>query len=171
MALYPANAGTTYPVLMLGNAAGIPAAYGCSYHYYFVIDADGIIRWRGDWDDAAVRGVIDQALAEVELSATDGVPAPATRLLAGYPNPFNPQVHLPYELGGDGGDTHVTLQIIDLRGRVVRTLVDGDRPRGRSLEAVWRGRDAVGHAVPSGTYVARLVADGRSQARLLSLVR
>lgn len=69
-AIFPANAGITFPLLMRGAQGGILANYATTYHYYFVIDGDGIIAWRGTWNDAAVRAAIDQALAP--LPATDG---------------------------------------------------------------------------------------------------
>ena len=55
-------------------------------------------------------------------------------------------------------------------GRLVRVLVEGERAAG-SYEAVWDGRDASGRAVPSGSYLARLVAGGKVEGVRLSLVR
>ncbi len=49
--------------------------------------------------------------------------------------------------------THVTMRIIDLRGRVVRILSDGWRPAG-AHRAFWDGRDDGGRAAASGVYLA-----------------
>ena len=48
---------------MRGAENGILADYATTYHYYFVIDGNGTIAWRGDWNDAVIRQVIDEALA------------------------------------------------------------------------------------------------------------
>jgi flagellar hook assembly protein FlgD len=92
-------------------------------------------------------------------------------LLNGYPNPFNPQTRIPYELGGTAGTEQVTLEILDLRGRVVKTLVTGPHAAGQRYEAVWNGTDESGRRMPSGAYMSRLTVDGQSQARLLTLVK
>ena len=156
---------------MMGLAAGIRTAYNCPYHYYFVIDGQGIIRWRGLYNDAAVRAIIDTALGELGTSAVGDLPDAGARLLAAYPNPFNPLVRIPYELDGDGGDASVRLEILDLRGRVVQTLVTERQARGQRYEVPWPGTDSSGQVLASGVYLARLTVDGHSQTTNLTLVR
>ena len=156
---------------MRGNAAGILRDYNCPYHYYFVIDGQGIVRWRGLYNDQTVRATIDAALAELGMSAVGDVPDVGARLLEAYPNPFNPLVRIPYELNGEGGDASVRLEILDLRGRVVQTLVTERQARGRRYEATWPGTDSAGQNLASGVYLARLTVDGHSQATNLTLVR
>jgi len=156
---------------MTGGQAGILTAYGCPYHYYFVIDGRGVIRWRGLYDDTAVRAVVDTALAELALAGVDDLPGAGARLGEAYPNPFNPRVRIPYEVGGTAGDARVVLEILDLRGRVVRTLVQATQSAGRRHEAVWDGTDAAGRHLASGTYLARLTVDGVRQARSVTLLR
>ena len=63
VALYPLNAQITYPVLLRGAQNGILINYSTTYHYYFVIDGDGVIVWRGSFDDQAMRAVIAEAMA------------------------------------------------------------------------------------------------------------
>lgn len=156
---------------MMGLAAGIRTDYNCPYHYYFVVDGQGIIRWRGLYDDAVVRAIIDTALGELGMSAVGDVPIAGARLLEAYPNPFNPLVHIPYELTGEGGEASVQLEILDLRGRVVQTLVTERQARGRRYEVPWPGTDTAGQALASGVYLARLTVDGHSQTTNLTLVR
>ena len=162
--------GRSRPILMLGAQNGIMTNYNCGYDYFFVIGGDGIIKWRGAWDETRIRGSIEQGIAELGASA---VPRPATvhHLLPGYPNPFNPTVQLPFELSGDSGTLDVRLEILDLRGRIVRTLIDAALPTGRRHEATWNGADASGRPLPSGTYMSRLTVAGRSQSRLVTLVK
>ena len=77
VAIYPANAEISYPILMRGGQNGILTDYDTSYHYYFLIDGAGVIVWRGSFDDAAMRAAIDAALAPlpVEGAAWGGIKA------------------------------------------------------------------------------------------------
>lgn len=62
-AIFPANAHITFPLLMRGAQGGILVNYNTTYHYYFIIDGDGVIAWRGSYDAVAMGAVIDGALA------------------------------------------------------------------------------------------------------------
>ena len=84
-----------------------------------------------------------------------------------HPNPFNPRTTIRLDLPAAGT---VRLAVYDIAGRLVRVLVEGEIPAG-SHEAVWDGRDASGRSVPSGSYLARLVAGGKVEGVRLSLVR
>lgn len=162
----------TYPYLMYGGINGIQADYDCLYDIVFVIGGDGIIIYRGDYSDAVVTAAIDKGISELGgTSAVGDTPAAAHVLLDGYPNPFNPQVRIPYELGGQGGSEQVTLEILDLRGRVVKTLVQGERAVGQRYEETWNGTDESGRRMSSGAYMSRLTVSGQSQAKLLTLVK
>ncbi len=83
------------------------------------------------------------------------------------PNPFNPQTTIAFDLPAE---TAVSLRVYDVRGALVRTLVDADLPRG-SHQATWDGRDASGRGMASGSYSARLEAGGRVEAVWMALVR
>ncbi len=97
--------------------------------------------------------------------------APATAAQAGVtsiqPNPCNPSTTVEYALSRPGP---VTLAVYDLRGRLVRTLVQADRPAGSHHER-WHGDDAQGRHVASGVYVLRLQAPGLTQTRSLAVLR
>jgi len=170
--IFIANSLITYPFLMYGGIAGIMADYNCTYDIVFVIGGDGIIIFRGDYDDTTVQAAIDQGIAELDAtSPVTDLPAAQHRLLDGYPNPFNPQTRIPYELAGAGSTERVTLQILDLRGRVIKTLVDGQQAVGQRYEATWNGTDETGRRMPSGAYMSQLRVGGQSQAKLLTLVK
>ncbi|MBC8424295.1 hypothetical protein H8E07_09250, partial [bacterium] len=82
----------------------------------------------------------------------EGLPAlPAGRLHPAAPNPFNPRTTLRFELTR-GGD--VRLDVYDLDGRRVRTLVDGYLPAGEH-RAIWAGRDDGGRPLSSGPYLGQ----------------
>jgi hypothetical protein len=76
--------------------------------------------------------------------------------ISAYPNPFNPATTIRFSLQEAA---NVTLQIFNLRGELVKTLVD--RKLSASLhESRWNGRDTLGHTVASGTYFYRLQIEG-----------
>ncbi|MCD4829859.1 MAG: M6 family metalloprotease domain-containing protein [Candidatus Cloacimonetes bacterium] len=83
-------------------------------------------------------------------------PPAMTRLDGNVPNPFNPETTVSYELATA---SNVKLDVFDVRGRRVATLVTGNMPAGRH-EALWQGRDTQGHAVSSGVYFYRLTVNG-----------
>ena len=92
-----------------------------------------------------------------------------TRLMANYPNPFNPETWIPFELAAD---SDVTLRIYGLDGKIVRTLELGYRPMGeyraRESAAYWDGRNEIGERVASGLYVYELQAgDQRAVRRMV----
>ena len=92
------------------------------------------------------------------LRETETVPQ-ATALLANYPNPFNPETWIPYQLATSAD---VTLTIYSVEGALVRTLSLGHQPAGmyhsRSRAAYWDGRNMMGEPVASGVYFYRLTA-------------
>ena len=156
---------------MFGGQAGILSDYNCNYDYFFIIGGDGIIKWRGNWDEVAMTVAIDAAIAELSPSPVPDVPAGGHRLLANYPNPFNPMTRIPYDLDDSAGSANVRLEILDVRGRLVKTLVQGRQTTGQRYEALWDGTNEQGRQMASGTYVSRLQVDGIPQSRFLTLVK
>ena len=76
-----------------------------------------------------------------------------TVLLANYPNPFNPETWIPYQLAKPAD---VSISVYSTDGKLVRTLELGHQPVGiyesRSRAAYWDGRNALGEPVASGVY-------------------
>jgi len=97
------------------------------------------------------------------------VPTPSapTRVLAVYPNPFNPRttISVTFERAESA-----EIGVYDLTGRRVAVLANRTFTAG-SHPLVWDGRDATGRTVPSGIYIARLDVDGFHEVIKLSLVR
>jgi choice-of-anchor B domain-containing protein len=91
----------------------------------------------------------------------------ATVLLGNHPNPFNPSTTIRYVLSKE---THVSLSIYDMLGRLVRTIVNRVQSEGFH-EAVWDGRNASGAPVGSGIYLYKLEAGGFSQVHRMILMR
>lgn len=89
------------------------------------------------------------------------------RNLSVTPNPANPGTVIGYELTQA---THIKLRIVDVRGRVVRTLIDGWRPTG-THRAFWDGRDEDGRTAASGRYLAVGEWTGMRSIGSITLVR
>jgi spore coat protein A len=84
------------------------------------------------------------------------------------PNPFNPETRIDFELPRTA---HARLEVFDVSGRLVATLVDGLRPSGWDTVR-WDGRDSSGRPVASGIYSYRLTVEGeRAMTRKMVLVK
>ncbi len=83
-----------------------------------------------------------------------------------YPNPFNPSTIIPYQLPAA---TRVRLEVFNILGQRVATLVDGERPAGFHT-AAWNATDASGRGVGSGVYLYRLLGGGERLTRSMVLL-
>ncbi|MDP2172832.1 MAG: FlgD immunoglobulin-like domain containing protein [Candidatus Cloacimonadaceae bacterium] len=97
----------------------------------------------------------------------DGIPAISNMLLQNYPNPFNPETTISFDMPASG---NANLSIYNVKGQLVRTLVNETRPFGRN-SVVWNGKDKSGNAVSSGIYFYRLSANGRSERKKMMLMK
>ncbi|HIL08113.1 MAG TPA: T9SS type A sorting domain-containing protein, partial [Candidatus Latescibacteria bacterium] len=88
-------------------------------------------------------------------------------LAPNYPNPFNPSTTISYQLPLD---TQVSLEIYDVLGQKVRTLVSGLKPAGSYLVS-WNSRDDMNRQVAAGVYFYRLSAGDFNQVRKLLLLK
>jgi hypothetical protein len=95
-----------------------------------------------------------------------------TRLFANYPNPFNPETWIPYQLSQEAD---VTIRIYDISGRLVRSLDLGRRSAGHYIiqpkAAYWDGTNQLGEYVASGVYFYTLQANRFSATRKLLIVK
>ncbi|MBU8869276.1 MAG: S8 family serine peptidase [Gemmatimonadales bacterium] len=105
---------------------------------------------------------------ESATSVEDPLPLHATTSLTNHPNPFNPRTILHFSTSQPGP---VRVEIFDIRGRLVRGLVDEYQSAG-GHEVVWDGRDNAGQNVSSGHYLARIAtAQGNPMTRKMTLLR
>ena len=106
-----------------------------------------------------------QGIAKLQQLLASLIPE-ETALLANYPNPFNPETWIPYQLSKPA---EVTLRIYAVNGSLVRTLALGQMPAGvyqsRSRAAYWDGRNDVGEPVASGVYFYTLTTDDFTATR------
>ena len=97
---------------------------------------------------------------------------PETKLLPNYPNPFNPETWIPYQLA-EAGD--VSVKIYDVGGRLVCTIPVGFKPIGyyltRERAVYWDGRNEIGESVSSGVYFLQLVTGDFSATRQIVMLK
>ncbi len=113
-------------------------------------------------------GMIDGAINFSTTGVPDEVTPEAYALHPAMPNPFNPMTKIAYDVPAAGGAIRV--EVYDVTGRVVRTLVDGFIPAGRH-EVVWHGRSDNGERVASGIYFCRMVAPEYTVTQKLTLLQ
>ena len=89
-----------------------------------------------------------------------------TKLYANYPNPFNPETWIPYQLAVDA---EISIRIYNTEGKIVRTLFAGHQAAGyyldRSRAAHWDGRNELGEQVASGVYIYELTTPTFKQTK------
>jgi hypothetical protein len=88
-------------------------------------------------------------------------------LAQNYPNPFNPSTTIKYSIKTNA---HVSLNIYNVAGQLVRTLVDGDMNAGAYTET-WNGRSNTGNPVSSGVYFYKLVTKNFSMTKKMVLLK
>lgn len=84
-----------------------------------------------------------------------------------YPNPFNPQTTISYQVPVT---SDVKVEVYNLKGQLVRTLVDRRVNQGR-YTVVWNGDNSSGQIVSSGVYFVKMSAGKFKQVRTMTLLR
>ena len=112
---------------------------------------------------AVIRGDISAAPDD----PFDGRPAIPLALEQNSPNPFQGSTRLDYQLNEE---SPVQLDVVDASGRIVRTLVNEAKPKGR-YSIIWDGRDQAGNALPAGVYFTRLRSKSAGESRKMHLIR
>jgi len=127
-------------------------------------------RWfQGQHPDAPLilEALLPHGVATEVGKAAAGGPNVRLALAAPAPNPIRGEAAIAFALPRAG---HVRLRIFDLRGRLVRTLLDDSAARGDGL-VVWQGRDDHGRDLADGVYFCRLEHGGDTLTQKLLLVR
>ena len=150
-----------------GNAAPTPNAQALS-----TLDAADVKDWISQalqlnlTDAASLRGI--HFLEHILITF---IPKQTT-LLPNYPNPFNPETWIPYQLAKSA---NVSISIYAADGKVIRTLKLGSLPAGRyqspSRAAYWNGKNNNGEPVASGLYFYTLTADDFTATRKLLILK
>ena len=136
------------------------------------VDAATIAAWIAQArleDDGSL--AFRQSIENLERLLASLIPE-ETALLANYPNPFNPETWIPYQLA-ESAD--VTIAIYDMSGQLVRRLALGLQTvgmyRSRSRAVYWDGRNQLGEPVASGLYFYTLTAGEFSATRRMLILK
>ena len=112
-----------------------------------------------------------QGIANLENLLASLIPE-ETALLHNYPNPFNPETWIPYQLAESA---EVTLTIYDINGQLVRRLAVGHQAAGmyksRSRAIYWDGRNQLGESVASGLYFYTLTTGDFTATRRMLILK
>jgi len=118
---------------------------------------------------------ISQGVREIQLvlcQKPQEIKPSESLLLQNFPNPFNPETWIPYQLA-DSAEVYLT--IYDVHGRIVRHLNLGRKSAGmyadREKAAYWNGRNDLGERVSSGLYFYRLKAGSFSAVRRMVIAK
>ena len=107
-----------------------------------------------------------RGVSPLPLATLAGVLPEQFELGANYPNPFNPSTMIPYQLPTA---MYVRLEVFNILGQRVATLVDGEQPAGFHT-ASWDATDEAGQAVGAGVYLYRLSGAGVQATRSMLLI-
>lgn len=150
--------------LVLAALEGAPAAPSLNAQWR----AASLQRWITEAkQDNTGDATFQRGIKRLEQMLADLLPK-ETLLLANYPNPFNPETWIPYQLSEPG---KVILHIYSVKGALIRTLTLGHQPTGmyhsKSRAAYWDGRNSLGETVASGVYFYTLSAGDFTATRKL----
>ena len=97
----------------------------------------------------------------------NNVSTPILKLYSNYPNPFNPETVISFDLPSD---SEVKLEIYNIRGQKVKTLTDGKLSAGNH-RIVWNGTNSNNKSVASGVYFSRLKTSGKELTKKMVLLK
>ena len=115
------------------------------------------------------RGEGRSLLTSVEKDDNEIIPE-SHIVINNYPNPFNPSTIISFSVPHDLTNSLVTLNIYDIQGKLVRTLVQEQLPAGNYLTK-WYGKNEAGNHVASGVYIYNLQVDQKQVSGKMMLLR
>ncbi len=110
---------------------------------------------------------VDFVLEEGTPTDDPQIPVAATALNGNYPNPFNPETTISYSVKEPG---RVALEIYNIKGQLVRNLVDSDHVSGH-YKQLFNARDNRGRRISSGVYLIRMSAPGYQKTSKMILMQ
>lgn len=138
------------------------------YLAQLVLDFDALV----PLEDSVLINLMD-LLIRVGVPETGETPSPPIfySLYQNFPNPFNPSTTIRFEVPGSPDRTeHVEVAVFDVRGRLVKKLVDSVLGSG-SHTVIWDGRQNDGTSVSSGTYLLTLKVGERIFTRKMTVLK
>ena len=171
-----------YTDLILGGLDNLPGWSGHTGGWRTAVfdltdwlDVDGwafVLRFGSDGgvtdEGFLIDGVTLEAVNTAVAVPDQQILGTAAPVLGAWPNPFNPRVDLAWELAAP---TRIDLEIYDLRGRLVRRLLQGS-PVSERDHVTWNGTDQTGRTLPSGVYLVKVQEEsGAATTRRITLAR
>jgi hypothetical protein len=149
------------------STVGFPNQSKIGDYYHMVSDNTGAdLAWAATFNNE--QDVYYVRLSPPAVAAVEPGVAPGFRLHAGLPNPFTAFTDIRFDVPPAGA--RVALEVFDLTGHRVATLVDGFR-EGGPQQVRWAGRDDTGRDVVPGVYLYRYATSGHAETRKLILLR
>ncbi|MCF7793337.1 MAG: T9SS type A sorting domain-containing protein [Candidatus Cloacimonetes bacterium] len=139
----------------------IPELTGENVYLRFILSTDDSVDDPGWWID------------QIKILASDGagtssdIPPARSELFPNFPNPFNPETHIKYDLANS---SQVELSIFNLKGQKVRALVNEFQVAGNQ-ECIWNGKDDNNRSVASGVYFYTLKTHDFSKTHKMVLLK
>ncbi len=160
------EAGNTNPVHLMFDTENLPDGYGVAIHLgnvqYDIQHGNELI-----YQPAMAGPVTGQLYVRNYFTSNQDEAMPSLTGLKAYPNPFNPETSISFNLNKA---EQVKVEIYNIKGQRVRTLFDGLSKSGRQ-RLVWNGRDDKGKAIGSGLYFARVKTSDQTQVIKMILLK
>ncbi len=121
----------------------------------------------GAWAPIANGNLMIRALVSFVVGNDDQVATKPALSMKNYPNPFNPTTAINFSIPKAG---HVSLNIYNIKGQLVRSLVNNSLAVG-SHKIVWDGTNDLGNGVVSGVYFAKLDSAGKKLTQKMILLK
>jgi PKD repeat protein len=123
-------------------------------------------------NDGEFELVIPDMIYVSPVSDIDDILIPlVTSLSEAFPNPFNPETTINYTVrSAESGLEHVSIEVFNIKGQKVRTLIDSPHPSGY-YSVVWNGRDDIDREVASGVYLYRMKVGNFSETKRMILMK
>lgn len=158
-----------HTTLVRQGGPGSDFAAASAFHYFYRIQFDG--RQESEWIEG-FRGTtldLESDFALCPSGAALGIAGetPLRPVVTAAPNPSRSSVSIGFALAGEG---RVRVDLFDLRGALIRTLLDARLGEGRT-SVTWDGRDGQGRFVPEGVYHARILHPGGVAGARIVIIR
>jgi len=160
-------------VMVTENMSGTVAGNGGSVTVTVTFDATDLLEGDVLVADLVINNnagddvIIPVSLTVTGVDAEVNLPVLHTKLNKNYPNPFNPSTKINYSLKDDG---RVSLQIYNIKGQLVKTLVDERKETGNYV-VTWNGKDNSRKSVASGVYFYKMKTQNYNSTKKMILMK
>jgi hypothetical protein len=142
----------------------VPSSAGTTFKFRWIFFSNNSNTSEGAYiDDIAVTGTTSGGLA----GKPETILPKEFALGLNYPNPFNPSTTITFDLPKE---EYVTLNIYNINGQLVRTLVNEQKNAG-SYKVIWNGKNELGKSVASGVYIYKIKAGPFIQTKRMTLMK